>query len=169
MAWSGDDLPRTPFISQVFDSSQVSVYGPGLSSNIAKIQKPIEFTIQAKLAGPGTPEVRAVGAVNTYAGDIQNNKDGTFQASVTPWELGDVTLEILWGGVPIPTSPYEMKVIRAIETGTYSAKGEFSTSFLRRVFELSTIASADRNVSFNVLSEQVTASGRASSVRRPAS
>ena len=123
MVWSGDNLPRTPFACQVFDSSQVSVYGHGLSTNIAKIQKPIEFTIQAKSAGPGNPEVRAIGAVNTYAGEISDNRDGTFHASVTPWELGDITLEILWGGVPIPTSPYEMKVIRAIETGTYSAKG----------------------------------------------
>ena len=127
MAWSGDDLPRTPFTSLVSDSSQVSVYGHGLSTNVAKIQKPIEFTIQAKSAGPGTPEVRAVGAVNTYAGEITDNRDGTFHASVTPWELGDITLEILWGGLPIPTSPYEMKVIRAIETGTYSAKGMSSS------------------------------------------
>ena len=80
--------------------------------------------VSCKGAGPAVPEVKAVGPKSAYAVETVDNLDGTFTASLNPWQIGENSVEILWGGLPIADTPIRIEVVKAIEARTITASGD---------------------------------------------
>lgn len=123
VSWAGYPLPVTPFKVQVCDASMCSAYGKGLISGVGKVEELFEFTVQAKNGGIAHLEVKPCGPRSTYAADIKDREDGTYEVSFTSYEAGLHSIEITWGGEQIPNSPYSVKFVKT-DAGQFSANGD---------------------------------------------
>ncbi|XP_035783298.1 filamin-A-like isoform X6 [Anopheles albimanus] len=114
-----EDIPRSPHIAQVlpkaddFHPELVKVSGPGVEKNGSVIvNKPTEFTVDATRAGSAPLEVKINDVFsNTIAHRIsQNKEDGTKKISYTAPSADPVTVEVNYGGVAVPQSPFRVNV-----------------------------------------------------------
>ena len=132
VTWSGASIPPAPLTITVCDASKCSAYGPGLTSGVGKSDELFEFTVQAKDAGKGQLDIKPKGAKSVYAVNVKPNDDCTFAASFTTYERGPHTIDITWGGEPIPGSPFSVNFFKGANAGHFTATGEGLTSATAR-------------------------------------
>ena len=104
-------LLPTPHTISVCDASKCIASGVVLESGCAKSNEPFEVKVQTKGAGKGELNIKFNhGPKTTYTRKPKDSSDGIYSFTLTPYEAGMHSLNILWGGVPIPNSPYSVKV-----------------------------------------------------------
>ena len=89
------------------DPSKIRVYGPGLKS--ATAGQETCFTVDAKNAGPGTLSIDAEGPDKLDVRCEQQN-EGLYLVSYTPKIGGEYKINIGFGGVDVPNSPFKINV-----------------------------------------------------------
>ena len=87
------------------------VHGEGLKQGVVGL--PILFTIDGRNADRGRLNCwcRAPSGMMTYL-LIVDNKDGTYTVDLNTCEVGMHTVEIEWDDVPIPASPFQVKIYK---------------------------------------------------------
>ena len=122
--WADYTIPSTPFEVSFVDSSKVLWSCVALEKGHVKQGDVMVIVVDCKEGGIGTPEVKARGTKSNYTSETQDNQDGTFTVSITPWQVGENSLEILWGGKPIQGMPVQFEVVKDIDVRSITASGE---------------------------------------------
>ncbi|XP_040159762.1 filamin-A isoform X5 [Anopheles arabiensis] len=113
-----EDIPKSPHIAQVlpkaddFHPELVKVSGPGVEKNGGVIVgKPTEFTVDATRAGSAPLEVKINDVFsNTIAHKIAQTESGMKKITYTAPSAEPVTVEVNYGGVAVPQSPFRVNV-----------------------------------------------------------
>ena len=114
-------IEESPFNIAICDTSKCKV--KGLEGDTVKLGEPLEFTLDTVNAGDMTPEVKITGASATYNPEIRENDDRLQTLAFTPFELGKLTIAILYGGKHVPGSPFEKSVESMPDISSCSARG----------------------------------------------
>ena len=122
--WADYVIQKTPFVVQFVDSGKVVSSCEGVVNGAVKQGELVTIHVDASRAGQSTPEVTAVGPKSTFAVQTTNNNDGTFTLTLNPYQVGENTVTILWGGKDVPDSPYKFIVSKVIEARTIIASGD---------------------------------------------
>ncbi|XP_035902995.1 filamin-A isoform X5 [Anopheles stephensi] len=113
-----EDIPKSPHIAQVlpkaddFHPELVKVTGPGVEKTGGVIVgKPTAFTVDATRAGSAPLEVKINDVFsNTIAHKITQTESGVKKVSYTAPSAEPVTVEVNYGGVAVPQSPFRVNV-----------------------------------------------------------
>uniref|UniRef100_H3BWV1 Filamin C n=1 Tax=Tetraodon nigroviridis TaxID=99883 RepID=H3BWV1_TETNG len=112
-----EDIKDSPFIAHILPAAndtfpeKVKAYGPGLKPTGVIVNKPTEFTIDARLAGKGHLTIYAQDAEGcTINIEIADKGDGTYLCVYTPVKPIKHTIIITWGEVNVPNSPFRVLV-----------------------------------------------------------
>ncbi|XP_013789840.1 filamin-A-like [Limulus polyphemus] len=112
-----EDIPNSPYMAEIVPSSEtfpekVEAHGPGLQPNGVVQGQPTEFTIDTRKAGNPAPLDVSVLDENLKPVDVkvQDNKDGTYKCTYRPTMKNKHTIQINYGGVAIPNSPFRVYV-----------------------------------------------------------
>uniref|UniRef100_A0AAY4BYE5 Calponin-homology (CH) domain-containing protein n=1 Tax=Denticeps clupeoides TaxID=299321 RepID=A0AAY4BYE5_9TELE len=109
-----EDIEDSPFMAYIVpdnNSNDVKAYGPGLERTGCVINKPAEFTVNAKDAGKGPLKITAQNADGVPIDiKVKSKGDGVFGCSYTPTSAVKHTVAVTWGGVSVPNSPFRVNV-----------------------------------------------------------
>ncbi|XP_034984429.1 filamin-C isoform X2 [Zootoca vivipara] len=112
-----EDIKDSPFIAHILPATneyfpeKVKAFGPGLEPVGCIVNKPAEFTIDARGAGKAELKIYAQDAEGVSIDiKIKDNGDGTFTCVYVPTKAIKHTIIISWGGVNIPKSPFRVAV-----------------------------------------------------------
>ncbi|XP_067325491.1 filamin-C isoform X8 [Anolis sagrei] len=112
-----EDIKDSPFIAHILPATneyfpeKVKAFGPGLEPVGCIVNKPAEFTIDARGAGKAELKIYAQDAEGVAINiKVKNNGDGTFSCVYVPTKPIKHTIIISWGGVNIPKSPFRVMV-----------------------------------------------------------
>uniref|UniRef100_A0A8C5GBZ7 Filamin-C-like n=1 Tax=Gouania willdenowi TaxID=441366 RepID=A0A8C5GBZ7_GOUWI len=112
-----EDIKDSPFMAHILPAAndvfpeKVKAFGPGLQPTGVIVNKPTEFTIDARMAGKGHLKIYAQDAEGcTINIKITDRGDGTFQCVYTPVKPIKHTIIIAWGEVNVPNSPFRVLV-----------------------------------------------------------
>ncbi|KAG9477856.1 hypothetical protein GDO78_013048 [Eleutherodactylus coqui] len=114
---NNEDIKLSPFMAEIkpapkdFYPEKVKAYGPGLEKTGLSINKPAEFTVDAKQGGKAPLKVSVQDSEgNPVDVTTKDNGNGTYSCSYLPKKPLKHTAVISWGGVNIPNSPFRMTV-----------------------------------------------------------
>ncbi|KAL4624954.1 filamin-C isoform X1 [Arapaima gigas] len=110
-----EDIKDSPFMAHILPAAnnvfpdKVKAYGPGLEPSGCIVNRPAEFTIDARGAGKGQLKIYAQDAEG-FPIDIQitDNGDNTFFCVYIPSKPIKHTIIITWGEVNVPNSPFRV-------------------------------------------------------------
>ncbi|XP_074991022.1 filamin-A isoform X1 [Calonectris borealis] len=112
-----EDIRRSPFMADIRPAprdsfpEKVKAHGPGLEKTGVAINKPAEFTVDAKNGGKGPLKVQMQDAEGTPVDvSVKDNGNGTYSCSYVPKKPLKHTAMVSWGGVNIPQSPFRVGV-----------------------------------------------------------
>nr|XP_042902335.1 filamin-A isoform X2 [Parasteatoda tepidariorum] len=112
-----EDIPKSPYMAQIlpktdYHPENVQAYGPGIQPTGVVQNQPTDFTIDCRKAGGHAPLDVSVLDVDLKPVDLKvvDNKDGTFKASYRPTKKDKHTVQVNYGGVSIPKSPFRINV-----------------------------------------------------------
>uniref|UniRef100_A0A3Q1GK76 Filamin C, gamma a (actin binding protein 280) n=1 Tax=Acanthochromis polyacanthus TaxID=80966 RepID=A0A3Q1GK76_9TELE len=112
-----EDIKDSPFMAHILPAvndvfpEKVKAHGPGLQPTGVTVNKPTEFTIDARMAGKGHLKIYAQDAEGcTINIQITEKGDGTFLCVYTPIKPIKHTIIITWGDVNVPNSPFRVLV-----------------------------------------------------------
>ncbi|XP_039366537.1 filamin-A isoform X1 [Mauremys reevesii] len=114
---NGADIRHSPFMAEIrpaprdLHPEKVKAHGPGLEKTGVAINKPAEFTVDAKNGGKAPLKVQVQDAEGTPVDvAVKDNGNGTYSCSYVPKKPVKHTAMVSWGGVNIPNSPYRVNV-----------------------------------------------------------
>ncbi|XP_054724113.1 filamin-A-like [Uloborus diversus] len=112
-----EDIPKSPYTPIIlpktdYHPEKVEAYGPGLQPSGVVQDHPTDFTIDCRKAGGHAPLDVSVMDEEYKPVDIkvQDNQDGTFKATYRPTKKNRHTVQVNYGGVAIPKSPFRVNV-----------------------------------------------------------
>uniref|UniRef100_A0A9J8C8Y5 Filamin B n=1 Tax=Cyprinus carpio carpio TaxID=630221 RepID=A0A9J8C8Y5_CYPCA len=112
-----EDIEDSPFMAFIVPDNkannpdQVRAYGPGLEKSGCIINKPAEFTVEARDAGNGPLRIIAQDADGVPIDvKVKSKGDNVYSCSYTPTAAVKHTLAVTWGGVSVPNSPFRVNV-----------------------------------------------------------
>uniref|UniRef100_A0A8C0G3U9 Filamin C n=1 Tax=Chelonoidis abingdonii TaxID=106734 RepID=A0A8C0G3U9_CHEAB len=112
-----EDIKDSPFIAHIkpatneYFPEKVKAFGPGLEPTGCIVDKPAEFTIDARGAGKAELKIYAQDAEGFPIDiKIKDNGDNTFHCVYVPTKPIKHTIIISWGGVNVPKSPFRVTV-----------------------------------------------------------
>uniref|UniRef100_A0A672SVJ4 Filamin B n=1 Tax=Sinocyclocheilus grahami TaxID=75366 RepID=A0A672SVJ4_SINGR len=112
-----EDIEDSPFMAYIVpenkasNPNQVRAYGPGLEKTGCIINKPAEFTVEAKDTGNGPLRIIAQDADGVPIDvKVKSKGDNVYSCSYTPTSAVKHTLAVTWGGVSVPSSPFRVNV-----------------------------------------------------------
>ncbi|XP_053283007.1 filamin-C isoform X2 [Pleuronectes platessa] len=112
-----EDIKDSPFMAHILPAvndvfpEKVKAFGPGLQPTGIIVNKPTEFTIDARMAGTSHLKIYAQDAEScTINIKITDKGDGTFLCVYTPVKPIKHTIIITWGDVNVPNSPFRVLV-----------------------------------------------------------
>ncbi|XP_036387133.1 filamin-B [Megalops cyprinoides] len=112
-----EDIEESPFMAYVVPDNntcspnKVKAYGPGLEKTGCIVNKPAEFTVDAKEGGKAPLKIFAQTAEGIPIDvKVKNKGDGTYACSYTPTTPVKHTVAVAWGGVNVPTSPFRVNI-----------------------------------------------------------
>ena len=120
--WADYVIPSTPFTVSFVDSGQVQ-WSSDKEYSTVKQGEVVILTVDCTKAGQATPEVKAIGPQSEFPSQQKDNKDGTFTVTLNPWQVGENSIEIYYGGHLIPNTPLKFEVVKPIEARTITATG----------------------------------------------
>ncbi|XP_073688386.1 filamin-C isoform X2 [Garra rufa] len=112
-----EDIKDSPFMAHILPAAndvfpeKVKAFGPGLEPTGVVVNKPTQFTVDARQAGKGSLKIYAQDAEGCVI-DIQitDKGDGTFVCTYVPTKPMKHTILITWGEVNVPKSPFRVLV-----------------------------------------------------------
>lgn len=113
VTFSEQPVPNSPFQVNavppltVGDPAKVKVYGPGLTSGT--VNKPAEFTIDTREAGPGGLGLTIDGPTEAKI-ECFDKGGGLFEVCYYPTEPGEYTTNVLFDDKPVPNSPFTAQI-----------------------------------------------------------
>ncbi|XP_053530109.1 filamin-B isoform X2 [Ictalurus punctatus] len=112
-----EDIEESPFMAYIIPDNkasypdQVKAYGPGLEKTGCIINKPAEFTVEAKDAGKGPLKILAQNADGEPVDvKVKSKGEGVYSCSYTPTAAIKHTVAVTWGGTNVPNSPFRVQV-----------------------------------------------------------
>ncbi|KAI4879622.1 hypothetical protein NFI96_025042 [Prochilodus magdalenae] len=112
-----EDIEDSPFMAYIVpdnkssNPSQVKAYGPGLEKTGCIINKPAEFTVEAKDAGKGPLKIIAQnGDGEPIDVKVRSKGENVYACSYTPTSAVKHTVAVTWAGVSVPNSPFRVQV-----------------------------------------------------------
>lgn len=95
----------------LFFTLKVEAYGPGLQKSGVVMGQPTDFTIDCRKAGGHAPLDVSVMDENCKPVDVKvvDLKDGTYKATYKPTKTNKHTVQVNYGGVAIPKSPFRVR------------------------------------------------------------
>ncbi|KAF7693127.1 hypothetical protein HF521_008443 [Silurus meridionalis] len=112
-----EDIEESPFMAYIIPDNkesnpdQVKAYGPGLEKTGCIINKPAEFTVEAKDAGNGPLKILAQDADGKPIDvKVKSKGDGVYSCSYTPTSAIKHTVAVTWGGINVSNSPFRVQV-----------------------------------------------------------
>ncbi|XP_013981374.2 filamin-C isoform X2 [Salmo salar] len=112
-----EDIKDSPFMAHILPAAndcfpeKVKAFGPGLAPTGVIVNKPTEFTIDAREAGNGHLKIYAQDTEGvTIDIKITDKGDGTFLCVYIPTKPIKHTIIITWGDVNVPNSPFRVIV-----------------------------------------------------------
>ena len=121
--WAGYSIPRAPFSFKICDANLCKAFGNVLMTKKGKAGEQVAFTVVTHRAGQAELTVKAKGPSALYNVDLKPIKEATYEASFTPWEIGEHSIDILWGPVHIPKSPFMISVANPMDRVVCNATG----------------------------------------------
>ncbi|XP_053718006.1 filamin-C isoform X4 [Synchiropus splendidus] len=120
-----DDVPvlKSPFRVSVMegcDPSRVRAYGPGLEEGL--VNKPNRFTVETRGAGTGGLGLAIEGPSEAKM-SCKDNKDGSCSVEYIPFTPGEYDVNITFGGLPIPGSPFRVPVRELVDPSKVRCSG----------------------------------------------
>lgn len=110
------DMPvsKSPFVVEAVPegATKVKAHGPGLAGG--QSNKPAEFIIDTREAGPGALGVTVEGPVEAKI-ECEDNRDGTCNVTYYPTVPGDYNVNITYSEEHIPGSPFIAKVVPGVD------------------------------------------------------
>uniref|UniRef100_A0AAR2L0B3 Calponin-homology (CH) domain-containing protein n=1 Tax=Pygocentrus nattereri TaxID=42514 RepID=A0AAR2L0B3_PYGNA len=110
-----EDIEDSPFMAYIIPDSksskpnQVKAYGPGLEKTGCIINKPAEFTVEAKDAGNGPLKIIAQNSDGEPIDvKVRSKGENIYACSYTPTSAVKHTVAVTWGGVSVPNSPFRV-------------------------------------------------------------
>nr|WAW84873.1 filamin-like 3 [Halisarca dujardinii] len=104
MAFSGTELPCSPVQLKVVDPAAVVVDGEHLNGEPVQVGTPIEFSIDASMAGEGKLGVYLEGPSELNV-QPESQEEGKLKFSIDDIEAGDYKLRVAFAGKPVTESP----------------------------------------------------------------
>ena len=113
--WAGQPIPGSPFpvnVAQGSDATACNAYGPGLEAKDLKEGIETEFWVETAGAGEGTLSLSIRGPKGAINEDlrVEDEGNGKYHVFYTPPSAGQYIIDILFGGLHIPESPYKVHV-----------------------------------------------------------
>lgn len=130
-----EDIPKSPFMAQVIvpptdvHPEKVKVHGEGIEPNSVELGKRTKFTIDSKAAGVAPLEVK----VNDAQGklipvQIVDKADNVKEVTYTATTSKPHTVEVNYGGVAVPESPFRVYVNAPLDPSKVQVFGPFIES-----------------------------------------
>uniref|UniRef100_A0A4W5RAN3 Filamin C n=1 Tax=Hucho hucho TaxID=62062 RepID=A0A4W5RAN3_9TELE len=116
-------VPNSPFrvpVTEGCDPSRVRAYGPGLEEGL--VNKPNSFTVETRGAGTGGLGLAIEGPSEAKM-SCKDNKDGSCSVEYIPFTPGDYDVNITFGGLPIPGSPFRVPVRELVDPSKVRCSG----------------------------------------------
>ncbi|XP_061470231.1 filamin-A isoform X1 [Rhineura floridana] len=114
---NNEDIRLSPFMAEIkaapkdVHPDKVKAYGPGLEKTGVAVNKPAEFTVDAKSGGKAPLKVQVQDSEGSPVDvSVKDNGNGTYSCSYLPKKPVKHTTMVSWGGVNIPNSPYRVNV-----------------------------------------------------------
>ena len=111
--WNGAPVPNSPFQINVlpkFEPNKVKVDGPGVRHGISA-SLPASFIVDTREAGEANLEINIKDPEgNLVHPRVEDNSDGTYNVYYVPEDVGRYTISVLYGGIPVKDSPFNVKV-----------------------------------------------------------
>ncbi|CAF95123.1 unnamed protein product, partial [Tetraodon nigroviridis] len=108
-------LPKSPFrvlVTEGCDPSRVRAYGPGLEEGLVNATNC--FTVETRGAGTGGLGLAIEGPSEAKM-SCKDNKDGSCTVEYIPFNSGEYDVNITFGGLPIPGSPFSVPVRELVD------------------------------------------------------
>ncbi|KAM6979784.1 LOW QUALITY PROTEIN: filamin B a [Aplochiton taeniatus] len=112
-----EDIEHSPFMATIVpdnkdsNPSLVQASGPGLEKSGCVVNKPTEFTVNAKDAGKGPLKIILQDANGVHVDVKVNSKgEGVYSCSYTPTSALKHTATVTWAGTSVPNSPFRVGV-----------------------------------------------------------
>ncbi|XP_046728605.1 filamin-A isoform X11 [Silurus meridionalis] len=120
-----DDMmvPKSPFrvsVTEGCDPSRVRAYGPGLEEGL--VNKSNRFTVETRGAGTGGLGLAIEGPSEAKM-SCKDNKDGSCSVEYIPFTPGEYDVNITFGGLPIPGSPFRVPVRELVDPSKVRCSG----------------------------------------------
>ncbi|KAG7498110.1 filamin-C-like isoform X3 [Solea senegalensis] len=116
-------VPKSPFrvsVNEGCDPSRVRAYGPGLEEGL--VNKPNRFTVETRGAGTGGLGLAIEGPSEAKM-SCKDNKDGSCSVEYIPFTPGEYDVNITFGGLPIPGSPFRVPVRELVDPSKVKCSG----------------------------------------------
>lgn len=114
ITWGGYPIPQSPLRLSICDANRCKVYGQAILSKKGKVGEAISFSIVSSNAGNSKPVAKASGPSAQYSITPKDAGENKYEAQFTPWEIGEHSVEVLWGNTKIPDSPFVINVEKNI-------------------------------------------------------
>ncbi len=116
-------VPETPLRLSVFDPKEVKVYGPGLE-NGNKSDEKTDFTVDMRTAGEGQLDVVIEGPQGTPCPiTVKDQANNVVKCEYTPETLGDYVINVKYGNIHVPNSPFNVSVRPSTDPSAVKAYG----------------------------------------------
>ncbi|XP_061106617.1 filamin-C isoform X4 [Conger conger] len=116
-------IPKSPFrvmVTEGCDPTRVRAYGPGLEEGL--VNKPNRFTVETRGAGTGGLGLAIEGPSEAKM-SCKDNKDGSCSVEYIPFTPGDYDVNITFGGLAIPGSPFRVPVRELVDPSKVKCSG----------------------------------------------
>ncbi|KYO34434.1 hypothetical protein Y1Q_0021009 [Alligator mississippiensis] len=114
---NNEDIRHSPFMADIrpqpsdFHPDKVKAHGPGLEKTGVPVNKPAEFTVDARSGGKAPLKVQMQDAEGSSVEvSVKDNGNGIYSCSYVPKKPVKHTAMVSWGGVNIPSSPFRVNV-----------------------------------------------------------
>ena len=144
LQWAGYVIPVCPLSLSVCDASKCRAVGSIFNTKKGKAGSITSFILETQGAGEAKLDVSAKGPSAQYTMNVVEKEDNKYEVSFTPWEIGEHTINVLWGKMHVPESPFTVNIGSPLEMEVCNATGDGLKH-----------AIAGRKATFTVLSSEV--------------
>ncbi|XP_041746793.2 filamin-C-like [Coregonus clupeaformis] len=112
--FAGQEIPKSPFkiqIAEAINANACRATGRGLQPKGVRVKEVADFKVFTKGAGSGELKVSVTGPSRAEEPvKVKDIGDGVYECEYLPNQTGKYTVNITWGGQPIPHSPFDVEV-----------------------------------------------------------
>uniref|UniRef100_A0A8C8LUU8 Calponin-homology (CH) domain-containing protein n=1 Tax=Oncorhynchus tshawytscha TaxID=74940 RepID=A0A8C8LUU8_ONCTS len=111
--FAGQEILKSPFkvqITEAINADTCRATGRGLQAKGVRVKEVADFKVFTKGAGNGELKVSVTGPCGDEEPVKVKDIGGVYECEYLPNQTGKYTVNITWGGQPIPHSPFDVEV-----------------------------------------------------------